>query len=1245
MASLEQQQVILDLLKKLRSTDTLKRLFTELNYNLINKSISRESLGRNFEKELAKDPVLFAAGGNNDEFQIIYLQLNHDDVRRTVERPLVLKLLQTRPYALFVFSNQTQDLWHFVNVKHDATSKRRRLFRRIAIGADERLRTAAERVAMLDLEEIASKGFGRAALDIQNAHDIAFDVETVTKQFFNEYKTVYEDLQDDLTAQTKDKRWAHDYALQFLNRCMFIYFIQRKRWLGNDPKFLRTFWRAYSLENQGKNRFFEEWLRVLFFEAFNNEKSLLDSSQRKYLPQSIREILLRAPYLKGGLFTENELDNTSHRFEITDALFQQIFEFFEKYNFTIAEDSPLDQQVAVDPEMIGKVYESLVNVSTEADERGDAGIFYTPRTEIDLMCRLTLVDHLANVLGTQHKNLLYELIFAMEPDEKSEADKAVKNAGLWRPIEERLREITVVDPACGSGSFLVGMLHVIDDLQCRAEAQGESPGETAYERKKRIIGQNLYGVDVMEWAAHVAELRMWLALIIDAEFTPDELWQRDKPLLPHFTFKIRHGDSLVQEIGGLSLTNLRAFRAKGAPALKARVKNLKNEKQKFYDNDPDRKFKSDRDLEQEELHLFRDLLDAFIQQTTTEIRDLQRQIEHPVAEQIDLLSGKVRRRAHQLTWQDAEKQKRIDSLKEDLERVSEARSKLKTVKDVPFVWDIAFVEVFSHERGGFDVVIGNPPYVRQENIAHPLLPREKVTVENKRAYKAQLQCAVYEAFPHFFGYNSKTANAKRKLDAKSDLYIYFYFLSLANLNSKGAFSFITSNSWLDVGYGAELQEFLLKRTHVKLVIDNAAKRSFESADVNTVITLLSPPSPKMYADDVVNPYLDQFVRFVMFKTGFENALSPVLFEEIEEARSRRSTLEFRVFPVLQRELLSGGLEEATDTRASEPKKKAKNQNGRAALVRVDRYVGNKWGGKYLRAPEIYWKVLEKAQGKLVRLGEIAEVRFGIKTGANEFFFLDEQTATKWGIEKEFLVPAIQNLRECRSLAVNPDELRSLLFLCPKSRRDLKGTKALKYIQWGELQQFHLRSSCAARAEWWNLGNRRAPDLSFSYMIDSTAKTLYVNKHSYQSNNFHDIFVDGPNTLGLCAALNSTVFQLMVNVHGRANFGGGLMKIETYELAGLLCVDPSTFNFADKKLLTQTSWDVLNPSDERRVLDTIIFDTLGLTKDERESVYDAVLRLVEDRLTKASSLRRRDLSARTKQIEPAVSQDQQELFLS
>ena len=190
----------------------------------------------------------------------------------------------------------------------------------------------------------------------------------------------------------------------------------------------------------------------------------------------------------------------------------------------------------------------------------------------------------------------------------------------------------------------------------------------------------------------------------------------------------------------------------------------------------------------------------------------------------------------------------------------------------------------------------------------------------------------------------------------------------------------------------------------------------------------------------------------MFKTPFEGVLDPVIFEEVEKANERTNTEEHRIFPVSQQTLLESGGDYQTTDRSTRAK-----------------YSGDKWGGKYLRAPDIYWTILEKAGDKLVRLGDIAEVRFGIKTGANDFFFLNKEVLSAWNIEDEFLAPAMKNVREADRIVVNPSSFPLDLFLCHRSREDLMGTGALEYIEWGESQGFHLRSSCNGRPRWWSLG--------------------------------------------------------------------------------------------------------------------------------------------------------------------------------
>ena len=669
---LDHQAKVLNILRNFHGIESLRKLFwTELNYDRQNDDISRRGWTETAKNALAADPVLFATGGTDDAFHVIYARLNLDRLLLTAERPVISRLLQDHPYTLFVFSNRKQTDWHFVNVKYDTEDpKKRRLFRRITISPYEKLRTASERIALLDLTSIGPDPETLAPLAIQTRHEAAFDVEAVTKQFFEDYKSVFQTLQDDLTGQTADRRWAHDYALQFLNRCMFLYFIQRKRWLGDDTEFLRAFWESYQVTDEPVNSFVDRWLNVLFFEAFDNKFH----GGHRHFPDTIREAMQLAPYLNGGLFRENPLDGV-HNFQISDQRFKGIFDFLENYNFTIAEDSPLDQEVAVDPEMIGKVYESLVNVSDEADERGDAGIFYTPRTEIDLMCRLALVDNLTNRLGKDHKNLLYEAIFAFDPDDKLEADEKLTETQLWEPLDGCLKALAVVDPACGSGAFLVGMLHILDDLRDRVN-RGLGRKESSFERKKGIIGQNLYGVDVMEWACHVAELRLWLALVIDAEFSPAALHLRNEPLLPHFSFNIRCGDSLVQEIGGINLATLRD-KFSGVPrALKARITRLKNEKLKFFNNDPTCRYRSEEELLLEELGLFRALIDVRTENIKEQIDDLQQQIEGPRERQMRLDGTIEESTNRQLELQAMEWRKQIEKLTEDLNRLKEARSAL-----------------------------------------------------------------------------------------------------------------------------------------------------------------------------------------------------------------------------------------------------------------------------------------------------------------------------------------------------------------------------------------------------------------------------------------------------------------------------------------------------------------------------------------------------------------------------------------
>ena len=1101
-------------------------------------------------------------------------------------------------------------------------------------------RTTIERLAKMafSLNELeAGEPPVTAVVDKLNE---AFSVEAVTQQFFADYQCIFEDLRqrllDALPPQQRSveaKAWAHDYALQLLNRLMFLYFIQRKGWLGDNPHFLRHFWESYKRSGQPPDSFFSQWLRVLFFEAFNNKFH----GGHRHLPEDIRRVLQLAPFLNGGLFRENQLD-TAYAVNPPDEFFEQLFDrfngsapgFLERYNFTIAESTPFDVEVAVDPEMLGKVYESLVNITseglTEKDLRGQTGIFYTPRVEIDLMCRLALVDALSNRLGAEFRPLLYDVVFATDPDEKESADAALTAHNLWSRFNDALRSLTICDPACGSGSFLVGMLLVMDDLYARANLQ-LGIEETPYERRRRIIGEQLYGVDVMDWAVHVAELRLWLQLVVETDLKPDEL--KSRPLLPNLSFKVRQGDSLVQEIAGINL-GLHRQHLEIPPHLKGKLTQLKGKKLHFYQG---KERITEAALKHEELQLFREILQHKIHSLQNEIAMLNRQIAH-LGSQTELPGMATAPNSRTPRAREAELRARLEEKQADLERFRHALDALRTVQDVPFVWDIAFVEIFEGDSGGFDIVIGNPPYVRQEKIAPPLEREEDYTPDEwrrrKAAYKEKLQHSVAVAWPRFFQYKPGS-DTFRKPDGKSDLYIYFYFHALSLLNPQGSFCFITSNSWLDVGYGAELQEFLLRHSHVKLVLDNEVKRSFARADVNTVIVLLAPP------DDRREDGLSKTARFVMFKKPFKEVARAEVFKAIEAVTERQSTPDYRVTARLQRELLEEGLENGTDEEHPTPQKRKSH----GPLIKTARYIGNKWGGKYLRAPDIFFTILEKGRGKLVRLGDIAEVRFGIKTGANDFFYLEPtgglapqgylhvRNGAGWegDIEEEFLKPVIKSPRECRSILIKPEDLRYKIFMCHRDKSELKGTAALEYIRWGETQRYHERPSCRGRQRWWDVGVREFGKVLWP-MIHNDRPAVFWNGYGVAvDHNLFEILGDYP--LELWAFLASSPQIIFRELYGRSNLGEGALKTEGIDIRKFEVIRPevmrsfgierleAAFEQMSKRPIQPLEIEIHQP--DRRALDEVVFDVLGLSAGEREAVYEAVVHLVRARLQRAQSV--------------------------
>ena len=679
--------------------------------------------------------------------------------------------------------------------------------------------------------------------------------------------------------------------------------------------------------------------------------------------------------------------------------------------------------------------------------------------------------------------------------------------------------LKILDPACGSGAFPMGILHklvfllskldprnaqwrqrqidrvqntiteaekiddsviresTIDELEREIENINEAFERNAldYGRKLYLIENCIYGVDIQPIATQIAKLRFFISLIVEQRIDETRENRGVRPL-PNLETKFVAANTLldIEKPAQMSLRN---------PEIDTKEQALEEVRRRHFTARTPRTKGRYRQRDAE---------------LRTEISTLLKRDGFP-SETTEKIAG----------WDPYDQNVTADFF------------------DPEWMFGIT---------NGFDVVIGNPPYVRQEKIKH-LKPTLK-----KR-------------------YTCYTGTA--------DLYVYFYERGLQLLSPNGIHTFICSNSWLDVNYGAPLQKYLLDNTAGAVICHSEAEREFESADINTIVSILQNGIPDA----------DSHLRFLTFKTFIGDP-------DIANRRERTRTYT---------ELTQAG-------------------------TREKKYTGDKWGGKYLRAPDIYWTILEKAKNKLVRLGDIADVRRGFTTGANEFFYLDTEQIREWGIESKFLRHVIKSPRECKSIQVDPRQLQFKLFMCHADKAALAGTEALAYIEWGESQGYHQRPSCKGRTRWWDLGQREIPPLSFNYLISSTARTLYAQDGCYTSDNFQEIHIDSGLILPLCASLNSSLFQLMVNMAGRSNFGGGLLKIQTYEVSELLCVDPKTFAFEDAAIFASTAWEMLEPSDDRRALDAIIFDALGLTQGERDGMYEAVVNLVESRLRKARSLR-------------------------
>ncbi len=495
---------------------------------------------------------------------------------RTAIRNFVADHLKTRDEkdaALVAFVSPKETTWRFSYVKMEYATIEKDSGK---IGVESRL-TPARRFSYLVGEGESCHTAQTRFLDLLKDTETnpsltnieaAFSVEAVTKEFFEQYKTLFLDLKDELDGLAKNdntissefsdkKIGTADFAKKLMGQIVFLYFLQKKGWMGvpkggdwgNGPhNFLQQLFNGKfcSFKN-----FFNDILEPLFYDTL--------ATDRKH-EAWCDKFHCRIPFLNGGLFEPlRGYDWQKTDIIIPNNLFSNtkltkdgitgtgILDVFDRYNFTVNEAEPLEKEVAIDPEMLGKVFENLLGV----DERKSKGSFYTPREIVHYMCQESLINHLDTALNQEkeivsRKDLetfihLGEQISHYEAvDAKYSIKMPATVAEHARVIDEKLASITVCDPAIGSGAFPVGMMQEIVRARSALTSYfNDVHDRNAYHFKRHAIQSCLYGVDIDPGAVEIAKLRLWLSLVVDEDDV-----KQIKPL-PNLDYKVVTGNSLL----------------------------------------------------------------------------------------------------------------------------------------------------------------------------------------------------------------------------------------------------------------------------------------------------------------------------------------------------------------------------------------------------------------------------------------------------------------------------------------------------------------------------------------------------------------------------------------------------------------------------------------------------------------------------------------------------------------------------
>ena len=538
----------------------------------------------------------------------------------------------------------------------------------------------------------------------------------------------------------------------------------------------------------------------------------------------------------------------------------------------------------------------------------------------------------------------------------------------------------------------------------------------------------------------------------------------------------------------------------------------------------------------------------------------------------------------------------------------------------------------------FDAALGNFPYVRQELINRRI-----------KGYKNFLEDTIKKEwladYPDAFVISdNELKEFKRsgkinfsevdfKLSGQADMYAYLFFHTARFVKEGGRMGFVTSNAWLDVAYGYELQKFLLNNFKIIAVLESRCEPWFEDPAINTIVTIVERCSDKKERDNHI-------VKFVKVK----KKLSQLIPWDMKlEASARWFGLDAMVHRIESVGKEHYKIDKETVVNTLTGLESYEDDNFRVRFIKQSELLNklmaesktSKWG-QYLRAPNVYFDILKDLGNKFTQLHDVAELRSGIKTGVNEFFYFTDEKARHWKIEEEFLVPVIKSPRESDSINISPSNLKQKIFYCNLSKDDLRKQRkygALNYIEWGEQQitsegqKWSEVSSVSNRARWYDLGERSPGRILPFINSGDIHRVLYNPECVYVDHNLFEICARTDIEFGLLLYLNSSLGGLLKETIGRTNLGEGGLKVEGVDWDTVLC--PKKGILRELARLGKDNFDALlnRPiksvfeevkMKDRQKLDGLVLQALGLDpKKYLKPIYDGLTELVRERIELAN----------------------------